>query len=66
MKLDERIFIAGHRGMVGGAIVRRLRAEGFCNLVTRTHAELDLVNQSAVHHFFQSEKIDRVVLAAAG
>lgn len=65
MNPNERIFIAGHRGMVGSAIVRQLEAKGFCNIVTRTHAELDLINQAEVSHFFQEEKIDRVVLAAA-
>ncbi|GAB5447986.1 GDP-L-fucose synthase [Gymnodinialimonas sp.] len=64
-----RIYIAGHRGMVGGAIVRRLEARRDAgealSLLTRTHAELDLTNQSAVHAFFQAEKPDIVILAAA-
>jgi len=62
---DETVFVAGHRGMVGSAIVRQLRTAGVKNIVTRTHAELDLTSQQAVRDFFASEKIDRVVLAAA-
>ena len=62
---ESRIYIAGHRGMVGSAIVRALQAKGYTNLVTRTHAELDLTNQAAVRAFFQSERIDQVYLAAA-
>mgnify|MGYP001236582398 CR=1 FL=1 len=62
---QPRIFVAGHRGMVGSAIVRALHAKGYTNLVTRTHAELDLTNQAAVRAFFQSERIDQVYLAAA-
>ncbi len=62
---DEIIYVAGHRGMVGGAIVRQLRESGCEKIVTRTHSELDLTNQQAVRTFFQTEKIDRVVLAAA-
>ena len=61
----NRIFLAGHRGMVGSAIHRLLRAKGFENVITRTSAELDLTNQQAVRSFFQSEAIDQVVLAAA-
>ncbi len=61
----DRIFIAGHRGMVGSAIHRLLRAEGFENIIARTSAELDLTDQQAVRSFFQSEAIDLVVLAAA-
>ncbi len=62
---QPRIYVAGHRGMVGSAIVRALQAKGYTNLVTRTHAELDLTNQAAVRAFFQSERIDQVYLAAA-
>jgi len=62
---NSRIFVAGHRGMVGAAIVRRLQQNGFDNLVTRTHAELDLISQAGVRHFFETEKIDCVILAAA-
>ena len=65
MSHQPRIYVAGHRGMVGGAIVRALQAKGHTNLVTRTHAELDLTNQAAVRAFFQSERIDHVYLAAA-
>ena len=62
---QERIFVAGHRGMVGAAVVRQLRQLGFENILTRTHAELDLTDQAAVRQFFTAEKVDRVVLAAA-
>ncbi|MBM5572348.1 MULTISPECIES: GDP-L-fucose synthase family protein [Deefgea] len=62
---DARIYVAGHRGMVGGAIVRELNKLGFHNIVTRTHAELDLTNQAAVNEFFASEKPTHVFLAAA-
>jgi GDP-L-fucose synthase len=62
---DDSIYIAGHRGMVGSAIVRRLQALGCRNLVTATHAELDLTDQAAVRAFFGRQRIDRVVLAAA-
>jgi len=65
MKQDARIYVAGHRGLVGSAIVRRLRATGHANLLTRTHAELDQADRGAVHAFFQSEKPDYVFLAAA-
>jgi len=59
------IYVAGHRGMVGAAIVRHLQANGFTNLITRTHAQLDLTSQAAVHEFFAETKPDYVVLAAA-
>jgi len=62
---DSRIFVAGHRGMVGSAIVRFLKASGHKHLITRTHRELDLMDQQAVRQFFRSEPIDYVVLAAA-
>ena len=67
MILDKpsKIFVAGHRGMVGSAMVRRLRAEGFGNLVLRSKAELDLTRQADVEDFFQTEKPDFVFLAAA-
>ena len=61
----SRIFLAGHRGMVGSAIYRCLQAEKYHQVVTRTHKELDLVNQEAVRFFFKNEKIDAVILAAA-
>ena len=60
-----KIYVAGHRGMVGSAIVRQLKEKGFSNIVTRTHAELDLANQQAVQQFFEQEKPDQVYLAAA-
>jgi len=63
--LQVKIYVAGHRGMVGSAIVRDLKAKGFNNIVIRTHAELDLTNQAQVKAFFESEKPDRVYLAAA-
>ena len=63
--LDQKIYVAGHRGMVGSAIVRNLQAKGCTNIITRTHAELDLTNQAAVEKFFASEKPDQVYLAAA-
>ena len=65
MTPNEKIFVAGHRGMVGSAVVRQLHEHGCNNIVTRSHAELDLTDQAAVRHFFQTEKVDRVVLAAA-
>lgn len=61
----NRIYVAGHRGMVGSAIVRQLATQGGCEIVTRTHAELDLTDQVAVRRFFEIERIDQVYLAAA-
>ncbi|OWS70374.1 GDP-fucose synthetase [Polynucleobacter aenigmaticus] len=63
--LNQKIYVAGHRGMVGSSIVRNLAAKGFHNIVTRTHAELDLTNQAQVATFFEQEKPDQVYLAAA-
>ena len=60
-----RIYVAGHRGMVGGAILRKLQARGKDELITRSRHELDLTNQVAVRDFFQSERPDAVILAAA-
>ncbi|MFM0070133.1 GDP-L-fucose synthase [Paraburkholderia sediminicola] len=65
MNKQARIFVAGHRGMVGSALVRLLNAEGYHNVVTRSRAELDLKDQAAVNGFFEREKIDVVLLAAA-
>ena len=65
MKLKDKIYIAGHRGLVGSAIVRQLEERGFTNLLMRTHKELDLANQAQVQSFFQQEKPDYVILAAA-
>jgi len=62
---DSKIYVAGHRGLVGSAILRRLEAEGCKNLVLRTHKELDLTDQSAVRSFFERERPEIVVLAAA-
>jgi GDP-L-fucose synthase len=62
---DAKIYVAGHRGMVGGAIVRELQSKGYTNIVTRTHAELDLTNQAAVNAFFEAERPQYVFLAAA-
>lgn len=61
----SKIYVAGHRGMVGSAILRRLESAGYCNILTRTHAELDLTNQSAVTRFLDNEKPDYIFLAAA-
>jgi GDP-L-fucose synthase len=63
--LNQKIYVAGHRGMVGSAIVRTLQAQGYSNIVTRTHAEMDLTDQQAVKDFFEKEKPDQVYLAAA-
>ena len=65
MNLNDKIYIAGHRGLVGSAIVRQLKERGFVNLVMRTHTELDLINQVQVKSFFKQEKPDYVILAAA-
>jgi GDP-L-fucose synthase len=65
MEKSSKIYVAGHRGMVGSAIVRRLQAEGYHNFVLRTSSELDLRNQSAVEEFFEAEKPEYVFLAAA-
>jgi len=62
---SSSIFVAGHRGMVGAAIIRKLQAEGHLNIITRTHAELDLTDQAAVRDFFRNVKVNYVVLAAA-
>jgi GDP-L-fucose synthase len=65
LDLTQKIYIAGHRGMVGSAIMRNLNAQGYSNIITRTHAELDLTNQLAVQAFFKLEQPDQVYLAAA-
>ncbi len=65
MELNAKIYIAGHRGLVGSALVRNLQAKGYNNLLLRTHAELDLTDQKAVEAFFFTEKPDYVFLAAA-
>jgi GDP-L-fucose synthase len=65
MKSDARIYVAGHRGLVGSAIVRSLQQQGYTNLITRTRAELDLLNGTAVADFFAETRPEHVVLAAA-
>lgn len=65
MNSRDKVYVAGHRGLVGSAIVRQLEARGFTNLITRTHHELDLTDQTAVREFFDAEKPDYVILAAA-
>jgi len=64
MDIKDKIYIAGHRGLVGSAIVRQLESRGFTNLLMRTHKELDLTNQATVQAFFSQEKPDYVILAA--
>ncbi|MDD6698464.1 MAG: GDP-L-fucose synthase [Veillonellaceae bacterium] len=65
MQKDDKIYVAGHRGLLGSAIMRRLEKEGFHNIVTRTHDELDLANQQAVEGFFAQEQPDYVIMSAA-
>lgn len=65
LDLNQKIYVAGHRGMVGSAIVRELQRKGYSNLIYRTHQELDLTNQAAVQHFLETEKPDQIYLAAA-
>ena len=65
MEFSAKIYVAGHRGLVGSALIKRLKEIGYSNLLTRTHSELDLQNQSAVEEFFRKEKPDYVFLAAA-
>jgi len=65
MEQNAKIYVAGHRGMVGSAIVRRLQADGYRNLVARTHTELDLLDQHAVNEFLAQERPDYIVIAAA-
>ena len=65
MDRQAKVYVAGHRGLVGSAIMRKLQAQGYINIVTRTHAELDLANQAAVQQFFEIEKPEYVFLAAA-
>ena len=62
---EPKIYVAGHRGMVGRGIVNTLQAKGHSNFVVRTHSELDLINQSAVNNFFETERPDQVYMAAA-
>lgn len=65
MEKNSKIYVAGHRGMVGSAIARELERQGYTNIITRTHAELDLTDQQAVNDFFAAEKPEYVFLAAA-
>ena len=65
MSKNDKIYVAGHRGLVGSAIVRRLKREGFTNIITRTHSELDLMDKAKVDAFFAQEKPDYVFMAAA-
>ena len=65
LKKDDKIYVAGHRGLVGSAIVRNLQAKGYENVIGKTHKELDLTDQAAVREFFEKERPDAVVLAAA-
>ncbi|WP_028007987.1 GDP-L-fucose synthase [Solimonas flava] len=65
MQRDAKIYVAGHRGLAGGSVLRRLRQLGYSNLLTKTHADLDLVDQNSVDAFFAAEKPEYVFLAAA-
>ena len=65
IKKDSKIYVAGHRGMVGSAIVHCLGANGYNNIISRTHKELDLMNQKKTHDFFEKEQPDYVFVAAA-
>ena len=65
MEKTAKIYVAGHRGMVGSAIVRELKRQGYCNIITRNHAELDLMRQQEVERFFEQERPEYVFLAAA-
>jgi GDP-L-fucose synthase len=65
MNRNDKIYIAGHRGMAGSAIHRNLKSRGYHNLITRTHSELDLTNQQAVNNFFETQRPEFVILAAA-
>ena len=65
MDKTSKIYVAGHRGLVGSALIRRLTANGYTNLLTRTRAELDLTDQAAVRAFFAAERPEYVFLAAA-
>jgi GDP-L-fucose synthase len=65
MSKQDRIYVAGHRGMVGSAIIHKLNEAGYENIITRSHSELDLVQQADVRRFFKNERIDQVYMAAA-
>jgi len=65
MNKHDKIYLAGHNGLVGSAIIRKLQSYGYDNIITRTHKELDLIDQAEVEHFFSENKPDYVFLAAA-
>lgn len=65
MNKNSKIYVAGHRGLVGSAIVKNLESKGYTNIITRTHKQLDLINQKAVEEFFEKEKPEYIILAAA-
>jgi len=65
VKKNSKIYVAGHRGLVGSAIVSNLKTKGYTNIIGKTHNELDLLDQQAVASFFESEKPEYVFLAAA-
>jgi len=65
MNKDSKIYVAGHTGLVGSALLRKLKKEGYTNILTRSHRELDLLDQKAVASFFEKEKPEYVLLAAA-
>ena len=65
MNIDSKIYVAGHKGLVGSAIVRNLKEKGYTNIIGKTHSELDLMNQHFVRSFFEAEKPEYVFLAAA-
>jgi GDP-L-fucose synthase len=65
MEKQSKVYVAGHRGLVGSAIVKNLTEKGYNNLIFRTHTELDLTNQLAVENFFKTEQPEYVILAAA-
>lgn len=65
MNKNSKIYVAGHRGLVGSAIVRELKRQGYCNLIYKTHSELDLWQQNQVESFFETEKPEYVFLVAA-
>ncbi len=65
MERSARIYVAGHRGLVGSALVRRLEQGGYANILVRTHAELDLLDQAATHAFLAQEKPDFIFISAA-
>ncbi len=65
MKKDSKIYVAGHKGLVGSAIVRNLRSKGYLNVIGKSHQELDLINQGEVRNFFEEERPEYVILAAA-